>query len=401
MRSGWWWQILWVGIAVICLTRFIPVVQQAAVRPSHGFHSYYTASRLLVDGVPVAQFYDNEWFRAVTRRIQPGANDIFTPNLPVTAYLFLPLAQFDYTIARIIWTVLGLLIFVGAVVCTIEVLEFPKRYWLLAFIIALLYQPLYAQLVQGQAYLLLTGLLVVAWLGYRNQQPHLVGIAFGLMFSFKSAGSLFFVLLLFQNRWRSLAWAIGTVGFTTLITLPRVTIKAWFAYIEGLREFSSQPFTMSVGYQSLASVLKRLFIADSQWNPQPLFDAPMLGLILPLAGTLLLVGFSICALRRSLDGDLAFAMFTTAGIIISPFSGDYHYLLLLLPIAILTVRLDTGWRQWLLLFAIGLIGVHFDLTSLLQLHPLLAYPKLYGALILWWLALSPGTNLHVAEYAVR
>ena len=401
MRPGLKWQILWIACLLICLARLIPVVHQAATRPSHGFHSYYTAARLLVSDVDVQQFYDHEWFQAASRRIQPDAEDRFAPNMPTTAYLLLPLASLDYLTARIIWTLLGLLVLSLAFVITLRELNLPKSAWLPAALMVLLYQPLYAQLAQAQAYLLVTGLLVLTWWGYRHHRANITGVALGFMFILKSAGALLFILLLVQKRWRALLWACATCSFIGLITLPRIGMQAWLTYVPNLREFSAQPFTQSVAYQTLPSLLKRLFVADSQWNLHPLFDIPTLGILLPPMATVLIIAVTIFALKCRLEHDRAFAAFVTAGIIISPFSGDYHYLLLLLPCAILATQSDTLPQRLLLIAGIGLIGIHFDLESLLQIHPLLAYPKLMGAFIIWGLALSPVSKMQASHFAVR
>jgi hypothetical protein len=54
-------QILWI-IVVILSVYFVYRVVLNASRPSHGFASYYTASKLLIEGEDVADFYDDDWF---------------------------------------------------------------------------------------------------------------------------------------------------------------------------------------------------------------------------------------------------------------------------------------------------------------------------------------------------
>jgi hypothetical protein len=69
---------------------------------------------------------------------------------------------------------------------------------------------------------------------------------------------------------------------------------------------------------------------------------------------------------------------------------DYHYLMLVVPVLILARDLER--RSWVSVFlfvlAILLVGLWAEPEQLAQVHPLLAYPRLYGALILWGLVVA-------------
>ena len=94
------------------------------------------------------------------------------------------------------------------------------------------------------------------------------------------------------------------------------------------------------------------------------------------------------AVKRKDQPDLIFALFVIANLLLSPFSSDYHYTLMLLPLAILIVWVQKQPRRW--------IWIAFGLSMVLIANPLphqsprlaagavafLAYPKLYGALLL-------------------
>jgi hypothetical protein len=91
--------------------------------------------------------------------------------------------------------------------------------------------------------------------------------------------------------------------------------------------------------------------------------------------------------------DLAFGTFIIVGIILSPPSIDYHYVLMLIPILILF--------NWLIKNPSKILWIFFGISYLLiaasipyispkitgGLWALFAYPKLYGALGLWVLSL--------------
>lgn len=63
---------------------------------THGFVSYYTASRLLVSGELGPLAYDDAWFGAAVQRLTSSSvREIFTPNPPTMALMALPIAWLD------------------------------------------------------------------------------------------------------------------------------------------------------------------------------------------------------------------------------------------------------------------------------------------------------------------
>jgi hypothetical protein len=108
-------------------------------------------------------------------------------------------------------------------------------------------------------------------------------------------------------------------------------------------------------------------------------------------GALLVVG--IYRARTAKRDDLTFAGFVILSVILSPVSLDYHYVLLLIPIAMLIAgerKQPNFWMQSISAVAVLLIAVDLPYRSQ-QVESgawaLLAYPKLYGALILWGLCI--------------
>jgi hypothetical protein len=418
---------------------------------SDGFASYYTAARLVAEGANISQFYNDAWFGAQIASRGIPVRDIFNPNVPTTALLFAPLTPFDYITARIIWTMFNALLFAG----TLALLLYEaglRGVWVPgAVILALLYQPLYASFNQGQAYVLVFALMVAAWWAYRRGCAALLGLILALLLLGKTAGALFWPLLLARRR-RALAWSAAFTFLLALVSLPRIGAGAWLTFIDSLRIFSAHPSLAVTAYQSQSGFFRHLFTFDPQWNPAPLVNAPILGTWLPLLGFVVVVSVSMyvttsrpsttddrpsttfrlpssvarlaLAARRLPSSvarlaltacrrlsfvvrpssfvprppspvsrpDLAFAMFTSANIILSPMSLDYHYTTLLLPIIVLVTwarNQDSGWVWAALALAVTLIAANLPYRAAWLSEgawAFLAYPKLYGALLLWGIA---------------
>jgi hypothetical protein len=389
-----WFQFgLW-GLVLILSVHFVRFSVEAAIRPSDGFAAYYTAARLLREGADASYFYDNAWFRMQVARYNPAADDIYNVNPPTTALLLLPLSGLDYTGARIAWTLFSLICLVGAGGWLLWLLGLRGAIIPGFIALLLLYQPLYANFHLGQVYVLLLGLLVLAWHGYRQRDALFLGVALGLMFVLKTACAPLWLLLAVQRRWRALAWAMATVLLVAVGSLPWLGVGAWRTYFRLLAEFNAQPWLAVTAYQTQLSLWRHLFSFDARWNSAPLFAMPALGVWLPWLTLALALAIGIYRTRTMKRADLTFASFVILSIILSPVSLDYHYTFLLLPIAILLARgrqQPSPLAQVALAVAVFLIAADLPYRSQ-QLEAgawaLLAYPKLYGAVALWGLMLT-------------
>jgi hypothetical protein len=383
--------------------RFATFVARAAVRPSACFGAHYTLARLLADGADLARTYDDAWFAGQTGRFTPGVTDI-NVNPPTTALVLLPLAGLEYTGARIAWTALSLVLLVVTVGWLLREVRLPWP-WALGFVaLTLAYQPLAANFHVANVYVLLLALATAAWHGYRSGNEVVLGIALGLMLVIKLAGGLLWVLVLSERRWRALAWGAATVATLVLGSLPWVGVGAWRADATALAAAATRPERAVTAYQSVTGLFRHLFAPDPVWNPGPLLDAPGVALLGSWVALLALIGASLWVARLRPRDDRVFAAFVIAGVVASPLSLDYTYTMLLLSSAIafawaLERRSPMVW----VLLAAAVLPVAADLPyrSPRLDHgtwALLAYPKLYGALLLWagllgaaWLT---GTRAH-------
>src|SRR5689334_18792451 len=76
---------------------------------THGFVSYYAASRLLVSGELGPLAYDDAWFGEVVRRVSDSnVREIFIPNPPTMALMALPLVGLGAQSARAAWLIASL-----------------------------------------------------------------------------------------------------------------------------------------------------------------------------------------------------------------------------------------------------------------------------------------------------
>ncbi len=395
-------KILW-GTAIILAAYFIFFVVTNASRSTHGFVAYYTASKLLAEGEDVSGFYNNDWFSSNVKRFVPEVYEIYNVNMPTTSLIMLPLVKFDYSTARIIWTIFNFIILFAAVSFLIRKFNY-KEFWVpLILILFLAYQPLYANFSFGQAYILIFCLLIVAWYAYVSGNEKLLGIAIGLIFILKSTSFIFWLLLLVQRRWRSLVWGFAAILIIILLSLPWIGFDAWQTYAGKITGFVSNPSLSVTAYQTIHSFFHHLTTFSKEWNPEPLFNLPLLGDLLSVFCVLIIVAVSSFIAFKQNKSEMAFGIYVITGLIISPVSLDYHYTILLLPILILinNIRKDSTAMLWvLILISISLIAVYLPYASprlAKGVWAFFAYPKLYGAIGLWGLFIRAAYRSEVKE----
>ncbi|GBC85689.1 hypothetical protein HRbin11_02139 [bacterium HR11] len=383
------------GLLGIAGIRWAFFVVREVPRPRPGLVALYTAARLVRAGNGVERFYDDEWFQTQVRRVTPTVRDIYRPNPPTAVLLGWPLVVLgiDYVGARWVWSVFSTACVLGAVGLLMRADGLQGAGLPLALAGLLSYHPWKADLALGQVYGLLLGLLTLAWYGYRRDRPAVLGTALGLLLAFKMTGLLLWPLLAVQRRWRALAWAAGTALAVIGLSLPWLGAAAWWAYGSVLLHLTDHPSLAVTAYQTQLGFCRHLFAPDPVWNPAPLGVAPWLSDLLWAASVLGFLGGSLYAAGVGGSSDAAFAAFTVAGVILNPYALDYHYTLLVLPILVLLasgLRKPAGPTMTVLTAAILLTGLNLPYRSpalAVGAWALLAYPKLYGAWLLWGLAI--------------
>ncbi len=384
---------LWVVLAVLA-TRVLWKALSGAAGPTHGFVTYYTASRELLGGTAAERLYDDAWFRARVRQQLPTVADIYGPNLPTTALAATPLAWMSYRVARMIWAALHLALYAAALwwlarACGFNTWELPA--WLT---LGAVWQPALDDLVHGQAYVVMLLLCTMAWRCWESPgvRDRCLGLAVGVMLVLKAAGLLLWPVLAAARRWRAVLSGVAVALAVCVATLPLLGLEAWRVWAARLATLTAHPSLSVTAYQAQLGFGRRLFVEDPQWNPEPVFDARFLGVVVPVmlfAGSAFL---TLWAARRAPRSDAVFAASVLLTLMGSPVSLEYHYTMALLPVGIVLARVRLRLAQPIGLLAIAAVlalGGDLPYRSAELTGPLvlLAYPRLYGAAVLWAIAL--------------
>jgi hypothetical protein len=382
------------------------VVIPAARNPeTNGFASYYTASSVLLQRPgDVPRVYDNAWFQSRIDERFRHVKDIFNVQPPTMTLLMAPLAWLPPTVARVAWIAVAVAFWMsGSVVLYSALSEHALgiRSVLVLLASTAAFVPLGDNLRQGQAYALLFFLLAGHFrllLRRGTRTSWFAGIPLGCMLMLKLAGAWLWPLLLLSRQWRTVAAAALTCLTIALLCSPFLGWSAWQPFFRDLPQLASDPTRYVVAYQTVTSLLGHLFAYDPTWSPHPIANYPLLARLSTMLLTIVSVVQSLrferlrsdCLLERA----LSLAMFGALVVCLSPVAESYHYLLVL-PTVIITwwraLSLRPGITSWavvvsgtlLLVVPQNMYGSPAIRDGWLALF---AYPRVYGAFVLWgWL----------------
>ena len=229
---------------------------------------------------------------------------------------------------------------------------------------------------------------------------------------------LLFVFFLQRRAWRALisgaitglaAFAISVAVFGWNLNRTYLhEILPWTLHGEGM-----PPYVTSSA--SISSLLHYLLLAEPQWNPHPWHSSPLCySLLQPtlqmlaLAPAILLLRKEDCSRNRIL---LEWSALLVASLAVSTMPASYHFVLIALPMCILTaIFLQRKWYGWLVVLVIVYLGIGFPMpspTKMVGLKILLYTPRLSLVLslllgiyvLLWYDRPNKGPSRDWTKYA--
>jgi hypothetical protein len=370
-------------------------------RTTHGFIAYYGASRLLVSGAMTPLAYNDAWFTDYVQRLTgSGVIEVFRPNPPTMALIAVPVVWLAPLEARAVWLIASIAALALASMALLRSWPLPGRGVASVAVLLLLLNPAtVANVRTGQAYIFVFATLAAVALALVRRRETLAGALLGLTLSLKLTGAPLLVLLLVMRRRRAVASALVVAAATIVLVTPFLADGMWRRYPSQVWDFLQRPAATSTGYQTTRSLVRRLCVADTVWNPAPAANCAAMADLIPalLIGAALLVT-AIMAVRSPVELWVAAGLCLT--VLAQPVAGEPPFVLLGLPLVLIlatdgwarTAARGTGsWRTWLWLAAFAVLFT-VPLTFTAQRFTegwsaLAAYPRVYAAWLLWGRAL--------------
>ena len=382
------WGLLLAIVAIFVVRTLLPAQDR-----QEAFFAYYASGHFLASGHEARQLYDTPSFEQHVREVSHGAvRDVYLGNTPVLAVAWLPFAQLPVESARSLWVGLNVLFLMAVIALAAARVPRAHRLLLVVLLAALLTlaAPAREQMFRGQMYAFLLLLHTVGWQAYERGDDAVTGIALAIAMMVKLSGWPIGVLLLLRGRWRAVAWAAGAAIAIFVLTLPWVGLDAWReALFVQMPAAAAMPAGKLSAYQTVSSLWQHLFSFDAVFNPDPVADLPRLAVFGIMATNL-----AACAtlLLRGLSAQVQYAMALVLTVLLSPLAEQYHYMLVMLPLALLGLHacLAGSWRlRLVLLLASVLLAAPINYKAYLPgLWALLDYPRLAAGGLIFFALIS-------------
>ena len=327
---------------------------------------------------------DFDTFRASAVALVQGGDIYDTPaklrnlNPPLLAVLLTPFALLDALPAYRLFTVVSLLMVVGAVLVVARELRLTAGVSAAVVLVVLAASPLHGTLLLGQIYGLLLVGLAVGWVAERRGHPLLAAACYGVTVALKPSLGPLLLLPLVLRRWRPAATGFAAAAAATLLG---VLVAGPASGLQWLRIGLTEPVPDTADNASLPGLAVRLGL--------PSAVGTVLGLAV-LVGTLAALG----RWRRQVDpaGTAPWAVLA-AGLLMSPIAW-HNYLMLLWPGVLLLLAVDgrTPHRpgRAAVLLAVAVIPVSWNALWPAGAEWAVPGRTLYCAVLLayWWVLLS-------------
>jgi hypothetical protein len=323
------------------------------------FPNYYLAARLAREGVDPSRAYEWIWLQREKdhRNIDQRVIGL-VPITPFSTLAMWPLTGFPPLVAKHAWLLfnLALLFPIAWLMSSVSGLSLLQVGCLLG-----LSFPLHRNLLYGQYYIVLLGILTAGCWAIQRQRNRMAGSLIALGVAVKIFPVILTLHFVRKKNWEALLACLLT---GILCLLVSVSVFGWSLHRTYLLQIL--PWTLrgevldpyNLASSSLSTLLHRLFILEPQLNAHPALHAPWLFVILHPAFQLALLMPALLWIDTGGSSpariSLEWSALLLATLTLTPLPASYHFTVLVLPVAILCGRLMQERRRVLLVVVIAL-----------------------------------------------
>ena len=349
---------------------------------THGFVSYYTASKLLVAGQLGPNAYDDEWFGEKVRQLTTSSiREIFIPNPPTMSLMALPVAGLDAQSARAAWLMASLAAFLASIGALVRYRARQTRDLPIETILLMMLAPaVLTNLRIGQGYLFVFAMFTAATLALTRGRDRIAGVCLGVLLALKTSGVALAAILAARKRWETLVVAAVTASLLAVAITPFIDASMWIAYPGAVQAYVARPASSVTAYQTTLGMFRHLCVADPQWNPSPAASCAPIAFIVPalINGAATIVTMLLALRATRVEPWLAAA--ATLSVVTLPAIAEPHFVLMSIPLALLRLTL----AETVLVGALLIVPLEWTAERFTAgWWALLAYPRLYAAWLLW------------------
>ena len=405
---------LLVGVLLLAAFSIWKGAVPAFQRVYSDFSNYYVSARLILENQPLDSLYNDGWFRKKARAYgieEPGK---FSPFPPITAFALLPLAGFEPLSAQRVFTVLNLILILGCIWLVRDLTGWSWNHSALLILVSGL--GLANNLRFGQVYIVVLFLTLLSYsAALQNKNPLSGGLLAGV------AAFKYFTIIYLPAYWLHGKKSLVYLSLGALILLiifqylffGRALMIEFFAnsFLPHLDAQLSGQGVYHFYFQSWEGFLQFLFVADPQYNPDPLISWPEGKSWVKYSILLILLSCIVLGITKlktfPIDRRLPWylCLFGFGGFTLIPASATYHFVMMAFPVMVYCSipSLHRNWKA-LVLFLYGCIGfIPYGLTHWLGMHAgiFFGFPRLWAVHLLFFTLLISIYRVHRSELNSR
>lgn len=377
---------------------------QMTGKPLSDWGNYYYGSRFLAEGKFGNDVYEPYKFNLMVR--EAGETDIFlnyTPIPPFTALFYLPLQFTDSITAKIIFSILSVLVFAASFYRLTKLLGISS-YWLLLVPVLFIF-PYRNNIFFGQTYLLIISMLAEGFIAYKNDKSILAGFLWSIAILLKLFPGILLLFLLFKKDYKQLGI---TVLFIAVFSLVTAAVTGFGLNIDYFTQIMPRMLNNEINdpyastYQSMPVLLNKIFIYDKLLNPNGTINNPLLFKIFSYMFSLSVIYVAaVYTVKKDGDDYIKFSLWLLCGLLITGYGSSYSLLLIIFIVMAVLNKSDSrilaAGIVFAFVFAINSVPVHlFGKMTLLLQFPRLYMMIVFFILIMMLLKIKPGYKYFIA-----
>ena len=332
------------------------------------FPNYYLSARLAHEGYDTSRMYEWKWLqREKDHRSIEVPSIGLVPITPFSTLFVWPLTGLEPLAAKRIWILLNVLLLVPIswVLRSMTGLSYRR----IALALALSF-PLYRNLEFGQFYVLLLFLIAAACWAYLRDHQALAGALVAIAAACKIFPVLFVVFFIQRRAWRALVSGLVTGAAALALSVLVFGLDVHRTYLQEILPWALHGEAMPpyVTNASFSGILHILFLPEPQWNPNPWhLSIVCYSLLLPLLQMLVLAPAVLFIRREDQTQErkvLEWSALLTASLAISTIPASYNFVLMVLPMCILSgIMLRRKLYGWLAILVVIFIGIGYPIPD--------------------------------------
>jgi hypothetical protein len=260
----------------------------------------------------------------------------YNAHPPVSVVLTLPFGQLSYPNAILVWNLLGIGMYLAALILVIRGLALPfHRLSLLPIgALSLAAFPLYSQFSEAQFNLLLLVLILGAWQLDQRGRFAFAGTLVGIAAAVKLFPAFLFLYFLVQRRGVALLAGGATFVVLNLVATVLLGVDDMRSYVLDVVPSVTQYVSGRLN-ASLAGFCQRVFDPNPREHVVGLMASPMLAHLTATVTRLLIVivvAWAGWKAANSSERNRAWAIAITGMLLVSPITWPHYFVMLLLPL---------------------------------------------------------------------